>query len=216
VVPNTILIGETEKSENFLEFAELVRLVRRSRKNLIVMRERRKKHGEGEGQEERRHVAGDRRPSTEEKPVRQRIDVWWKGRSNNIAFILAVALLMRRSPEWAKARLMIRMVVESREEAIEYEKRLEEFVVKERLKAETETILRQERDVYDIIRASSQGADFVFLGIRMPGDEESAEEYSEYYRRLLEETRDLPPTALLMAAEQIEFWRMFRSSSGPG
>jgi len=216
VVPNTILIGETEKSENFLEFAELVRLVRRSRKNLIVMRERRKKHGEGEGQEERWHVAGDRRPSTEEKPVRQRIDVWWKGRSNNIAFILAVALLMRRSPEWAKARLIIRMVVESREEAIEYEKRLEEFVVKERLKAETETILRQERDVYDIIRASSQGADFVFLGIRMPGDEESAEEYSEYYRRLLEETRDLPPTALLMAAEQIEFWRMFRSSSGSG
>jgi hypothetical protein len=196
-----------------------VRLVCRSRKNLIVVRERRKKHAEREGQEEqeeRRHVAGDRQPSTEEKPVRQRIDVWWKGRSNNIAFILAVALLMRRSPEWAKARLMIRMVVESREEAIEYEKRLEEFVVKERLKAETETILRQERDVYDIIRASSQGADFVFLGIRMPGDEESAEEYSEYYRRLLEETRDLPPTALLMAAEQIEFWRMFRSSSGSG
>jgi amino acid transporter len=219
IVPNTILIGGTEKSENFLEFAELVRFVCGRRKNLIVVRERRKKHGEGEGeseQEERRHVAGDRRPAAEEKPARQRIDVWWKGKSNNIAFILAVALLMRRSPEWARTRLMIRMVVESREEAIEYEKRLEEFVVKERLKAETETILRQGRDVYDIIRSSSQGADFVFLGIRMPGAEESAEEYSGYYRKLLEETRDLPPAALLMAAEQIEFWRMFRSSSKSG
>jgi hypothetical protein len=105
------------------------------------------------------------------------------------------------------------MVVESSEEALEYEKRLETFVEKERLRAGTETIMREGRDAYDIIRSSSEGADLLLLGIRVPGEDETPEEYSEYYRRLLDMTRGLPPTALLMAAEQVDFWRIFQSGT---
>ena len=209
IVPNTILLGETEKAENFLEFARLVEMISRSRRNLIVMRERRK-----EVIEEEWHGEERRERATEEKE-RERIDVWWKGKSHNIAFILALVLLLRRSTEWAGAGLNIRMIVENREEAIEYEKRLEEFVEKERLNAETETIMREGRDPYEIIRSSSEGADFVFLGIRAPGEGETPEQYSAYYRRLLEHTRDLPPTALLMAAEHVDFRRIFQSGGEP-
>ncbi len=207
IVPNTILLGETEKASSFLEFARLVKMISRSRRNLIVMRERRKAE-EGWSAEDKRH-----QPEPEQE--RERIDVWWKGKSHNIAFVLAVVLLLRRSPEWERAKLNIRLVVESGEEAVEYERRLEQFVEKERLKAETETILRNGRDVYDIIRTSSEGADLVFLGLRPPGEEEPAEEYSAYYERLLIETRDLPPTALTMAAEQVDFWRIFDSDAEP-
>jgi amino acid transporter len=207
IVPNTILLGETEKEASFVEFARLVKMISRTRRNLIVMRERRKAE-EGWSADDTRH-----HPETGRE--RERIDVWWKGKSHNIAFILAVVLLLRRSPEWEGAKLNIRLVVESNEEAVEYEKRLEDFVEKERLKAETETILREGRDVYDIIRTSSEGADLVFLGLRPPGEEEPAVEYSAYYERLLVETRDLPPTALLMAAEQVDFWRIFDSDAEP-
>ena len=207
IVPNTILLGETEKASSFLEFARLVKMISRSRRNLIVMRERRKAE-DGWSAEDKRH-----QPEPEQE--RERIDVWWKGKSHNIAFVLAVVLLLRRSPEWERAKLNIRLVVESNEEAVEYERRLEQFVEKERLKAETETILRNGRDVYDIIRTSSEGADLVFLGLRPPGEEEPAEEYSAYYERLLIETRDLPPTALTMAAEQVDFWRIFDSDAEP-
>jgi amino acid transporter len=207
IVPNTILVGETEKEENFREFARLVQMVYRSRRNLIVMRERRH---EGDGEEWK---DGERRLGPHEEKEKERIDVWWKGRSHNIGFILALALLIRRSPGWAGARLNIRMVVESSEEAVEYEKRLETFVEKERLRAETVTIMREGRDVYDIIRSSSEGADLLLLGIRVPGEDETPEEYSEYYSRLLDMTRGLPPTALLMAAEQVDFWRIFQSGT---
>jgi hypothetical protein len=207
IVPNTILLGETEKAASFVEFARLVKMISRSRRNLIVMRERRKAEA-GWADEDKRH-----QPLPEQE--RERIDVWWKGKSHNIAFILAVVLLLRRSPEWERAKLNIRLVVESGEEAVEYEKKLEQFVEKERLQAETETILRKGRDVYDIIRTSSEGADLVFLGLRPPGEEEPAEEYSAYYERLLVETRDLPPTALLMATEQVDFWRIFDSDAEP-
>jgi hypothetical protein len=206
IVPNTILVGETEKEENFREFARLVQMVYRRRRNLIVMRERRHERDSEEWKDGERRL----RPQEKEK---ERIDVWWKGRSHNIGFILALALLIRRSPGWAGARLNIRMVVESREEAVEYEKRLETFVEKERLRAGTETIIREGRDVYDIIRSSSEGADLLLLGIRVPGEDETPEEYSEYYRRLLDMTRGFPPTALLMAAEQVDFWRIFQSGT---
>ncbi len=206
IVPNTILVGETEKEENFREFSRLVQMVYRRRRNLIVMRERRHERDSEEWKDGERRL----RPQEKEK---ERIDVWWKGRSHNIGFILALALLIRRSPGWAGARLNIRMVVESREEAVEYEKRLETFVEKERLRAGTETIMREGRDVYDIIRSSSEGADLLLLGIRVPGEDETPEEYSEYYRRLLDMTRGFPPTALLMAAEQVDFWRIFQSGT---
>jgi hypothetical protein len=207
IVPNTILLGETEKASSFVEFARLVKMISRTRRNLIVMRERRKAEA-GWNDDDKRHL-----PTAGKE--RERIDVWWKGKSHNIAFILALVLLLRRSPEWDRAKLNIRLVVESGEEAVEYEKRLEQFVEKERLKAETETILREGRDVYDVIRTSSEGADLVFLGLRPPGEEESAEEYSAYYERLLIETRELPPTALLMATEQVDFWRIFDSDAEP-
>ncbi len=208
IVPNTILVGETERAENFLEFSRLVLMVHRSRRNLIVVRERRH---EGEGEEEE-WSGRERRRSEVQKEGRGRIDVWWKGKSHNIGFILAVVLLLRRSAEWAEAKLNIRMIVDREEEALEYERRLEEFVEKERLRAETEAIMRQERDPYEIIRTSSEGADLVFLGIRTPADDETAENFTSYYQRLLEETRDLPPAALVMAAEQIDFWRIFESA----
>jgi amino acid transporter len=209
VVPNTILIGETEKAENFMEFARLVKMVHRSRRNLIVMRERRREDPDGEPPE------SERRQAEPEETEHERIDVWWKGKSHNIAFILALVMLLRRSPLWEKAVLNIRLVVEDEEERVEYEKALQAFVEKERLRASTETIIRKGRDVYDIIRTYSEGADMVFLGLRPPAEDEGAGAYSNYYQALLEETRDLPPTALLMAAEQIDFRRIFESGPEP-
>ena len=144
-------------------------------------------------------------------PADQRIAVWWKNRSPHIGFILALGLLLRRSHRWSKAKLNIRMVVDSETEALEYEKRLEDFVEKERLKAGTETIMREGRDVYEIIRTSSEGADLVLLGIRAPEGGETVQEYAAYYGHLLEMTDRLPPTALLMASEDIDFKRIFDS-----
>ena len=39
IVPNTVLIGETEKPASFVEFARLIQVIARTRRNLVILRE---------------------------------------------------------------------------------------------------------------------------------------------------------------------------------
>jgi hypothetical protein len=56
-----------------------------------------------------------------------------------------------------------------------------------------------------MMRESSAGAGLVFMGMRPPDRDGDAEEYSRYYSELMETTRNMPPLALVLAAEAIEF-----------
>lgn len=215
IVPNTVLLGETEHKSNYLEFARFVLLVHRSRRNLVVMRERRStaaaEAGAGAGAGVGVEVEVERRRPVSDESPRERIDVWWRGESRNLAFMLALVVLMRRSPSWREAQLFLKIVVEKESERDGAAQRLATFVQEQRVQAVPEVILREGRDVDAVIRESSRGADLVFLGLRSPGEAETAEEYAKYYGRILESTHDLPPTALLMATEQVDFNRIFRS-----
>ncbi len=61
-----------------------------------------------------------------------------------------------------------------------------------------------------IVMENSKDADMVFLGMRYPAEGESVEQYSLYYQKLLEETEELPATAFVLAAENIQFHWIFR------
>jgi len=63
--PNTILLGETEKETNFNDFAELIQLVSRTRRNLILLREANETISDNA----------------------ETIDVWWGGNPNNIGLV---------------------------------------------------------------------------------------------------------------------------------
>lgn len=52
----------------------------------------------------------------------------------------------------------------------------------------------------------------VFLGMRTPDEQETAEAYSSYYADLLKQTENLPVTVLSMAAEKVEFSRIFQDA----
>ena len=58
IAPNTILLGETERVENYDRFAQIIRTVHEHRQNLVIVRE------------------SDQTPVT---PTQRRIDVWWYG-----------------------------------------------------------------------------------------------------------------------------------------
>jgi hypothetical protein len=203
-VPNTILLGETEKEARGLEFARFIQLVHRRRRNLIVVRERRHVAAAAPAEGERRLVGEEERP-------RERLDVWWRGDSRNMNFILALVVLLRRSPAWRGALLRLKVIAEDEAEAAEAARRLEDYVREQRLRAEADVILRAGRELDGIIRDSSRGADLVFLGLRMPAAEETAEQYAGYYRAILARTAELPPTVLVMASEHVDFERVFRA-----
>jgi hypothetical protein len=188
LVPNTIILGETGVAENFVDYARLMDYLYRTKRNLIMVRE------------------GKVGPIRNINPV---IDIWWRGWTKYAAFKLALAYLMKRSPEWARARIVLKCVAQSSDQQDQM-KQMREFIERSRLQADAEIIAAGGNSVYDVIRQSSSGSDLVFLGLRPPSEEETAEQYSEYYRKMLEVTQDMPPIVQTLNAEDVEFQRIFR------
>ncbi|HEX7122663.1 MAG TPA: hypothetical protein VF178_09870 [Gemmatimonadaceae bacterium] len=196
ITPNTILIGETEHPTHFVQFANLIALVTRSERNLIVVRQA------GAG------TPADKR--ARETP--RRVDVWWSRRSAHTAFMLALALLLQRSKDWNDAELHFHIIVDNETERAEAAERLEAYLRDARVEATPAIHIRGNATRFAIIRQQSADADLVFLGLRPPAADESAESYAGYYENVLRETETLPATALVIAAEQVDFRRIFESS----
>lgn len=187
LIPNTVLLGETEKVENYRDFARVIHEIHACRKNLIIVRESKKECVIDPG---------------------SRLDIWWAGKSSNLAFMFTVAYLMERSEKWIIGRMCLKMITDSDENRPNLLVRIQEFLQTGRLKAEVEIIATQGREPFDIIRESSADAGMVFLGLRNPLPEEDYITYSQYYHELLLKTTDLPLTALMMANEDVEFERI--------
>jgi hypothetical protein len=183
LTPNTILLGDTENRSNFDGFAELIRLVYRTQRNLIMLRE------------------ADIQVSDDAETI----DVWWGGNKNNIGLILTLAYQIQKSPVWKASKLVLKTIVETEEERDAAKERLETFIEEQRIPAEAEIVIKRLPNVFDIIKQSSADAGLVFMGMRPPEEEETTEVYSRYYGSLMESTKDMPPLALVLAAEAIEF-----------
>jgi hypothetical protein len=183
LTPNTILLGDTENRSSFNEFAELIRLVYRTRRNLVMLRE------------------SD--VETAEDP--DEIHVWWGGNKDNIGLMLTLAYQIQKSPIWKQSKLILKTIVASEEEREAARERLENFIEEQRVPAEADVLIKHLPSFYDIIRESSADAGLVFMGMRPPGEEESIEDYSGYYGNLMETTTEMPPLAFVLAAEAIEF-----------
>lgn len=192
LAPNTLLFGETEKEANFLDFAKLIKMAVARKLNVVIVRESEKQAPMDKG---------------------MRIDIWWGGERNNIGFMLALAQLLIINEGWKEAEFNLKRIVENEEAVKEAEKNLGEFIDRVRLQARPDVLVRNRENIFDQIRESSNGTDLVFLGIRPPEPEEKAEDYKNYYQHLLEATAELPPTALCLALEDINFNAIFTETS---
>jgi len=197
LTPNTILLGETENRENYIEFAELIKLVYRTQRNLIMLRD----SSEGPDEEAGEHEEGET------------IHVWWGGNPDNIGLILTLAYQIQKSPIWKQSQLVIKTIVATEAELEAAKTRLSTFLDEQRIPAETEVLIKTSTGYFDMIRQSSADAGLVFMGMRPPGDEESMEDYGHYYGNLIESTRGMPPLAFVLAAEPVQFQQIIGISS---
>ncbi|HEY5621435.1 MAG TPA: amino acid permease [Pontiella sp.] len=183
LIPNTILLGDTEHRSNFSEFAELIQLVYRTKRNLIMLRE-----------------------STEETEAdADEIHVWWGGNKDNIGLMLTLAYQIQKSPVWHESKLILNTIVATAEEQDATRERMNSFIEEQRIPAECQVLIKNHPSYYDIIRESSADAGLVFMGMRPPHEDESNEDYGRYYSNLMEACRDMPPLAFVLASEAIEF-----------
>ena len=84
----------------------------------------------------------------------------------------------------------------------ELSKLLDKLVEHLRIDAVSEVILANGRTFATILKQSSQGADFIFLGMPSPHDEQL---FVPNYERLQQWTQDLPTTVFVLAAPEFNF-----------
>jgi amino acid transporter len=189
IVPNTIVFGETRRPENFDDFSALMRRIHETKQNLVIVLE-------GEDPQVVRTAT--------------RIDVWCGSIQKNLGFMLALSCLLKRSPAWKDAQLVLKTIVNSSDQQNDTMEGIEEFIAKVRIEAKAEVLVSTGSDVFKVIREQSEESDLVLLGIRSPEEEETAEAYTAYYGDLLDKVQGLPPAALVMAAEDIDFHAIFQ------
>jgi len=189
--PNTILLGATLKEENDRQNADFFLNVHRGLKNLIIVRE--------SGVED-------------EEPVKEarQIDLWWSHVGSNAGLMLALAYLLKTSPEWKGATLTVKTIVLEEKERQRQEEHFRSFLHAENTGASLEVLVPNGKRPFDLMNEASCDADMVLIGMKGPDDDTGVDEYADYYRTLVDRTEGLKTVAFVLAGESLEFDKIFR------
>ncbi len=197
LVPNTVLLGDTEEPslDSIERYCMTIRMCHGAKRNVIIYRA---EHSE------------DNPPEMLTPPMfvreeKKRIDVWWGGLQSNGGLMLILAYLLRTSWQWRAADIRLKLVVPDEAAAHAAEANLTNLTNSLRIGAKSEIILAEGRPFNTILRQSSASADLVFLGLALPDENMPA-----YYQSLQERIADLPPTILVLAAENLDFSEMLQ------
>ena len=184
LVPNTILLGDSKELENRDRYCQMIAGFHQARRNVIILH--------------------DEQPLSERAETgftrREQIDVWWGGLQANGGLMMILAYLLRTSTAWMEARVVVKLVVPDEEAAEAARTNLKTIITDLRLGAEAQVLVANGRPFPEILRESSRDADLVFLGMAEPG-----EDFVTYYEHMQELAADLPTTAFVLAAEDVEF-----------
>ncbi len=186
VVPNTVLLGAPPADGDHGAYHEVLHTAVELGRNVVIV-------GEGKGR-------GPEDGST-------RIDVWWDPDSGNAGLLLALAFLLRTSDHWRGSELCVKTILEDNTRREETERRIRETVRKMRLNADVEVLNNAGAGHLQKIQESSGDADFVFLGLSAPDPATGG--HAEYFRKMLTRAAKLPPFALVMCKEDVQFEHMF-------
>lgn len=184
LIPNTILLGDTEAPERHDRFCEMVAQCHAARRNVLIFRN-------GGGQP----LALQNRPGQ-----LGRIDVWWGGLQANGGLMLILAYLLRTSWAGRGAEVYVNLVVADEKGREAAATNLARIVDGLRIGAIPNVIVSGGKPFDQILAESSQTADLVFLGLATPD-----QDFSQYYLGLRQRTASLPATVFVLASEDLEF-----------
>jgi solute carrier family 12 (sodium/potassium/chloride transporter), member 2 len=179
LVPNTIILGASEKPERRDRYCQMIETFHRKRRNVVVLRD----------------------PEDVGFGARRAIDVWWGGLQANGGLMLVLAYLLRTNVDWESAEVRLKLAVKSEEATAEVRGEMEALLADLRIgEVRLDILVAGDRPFSEVLRTASADADIVFLGMAAPG-----ENFREYYDRLQAMSEGLPPTAFVLAAGTLEF-----------
>lgn len=184
--PNTILIGDSQGEG----FAAMIKSAIANRKNVIMLRS-----DDGE-------LFSDN--------ATNRIDVWWRGRSGNASFMLALAFMLSKS---CRTRTNIRLchLISNDESASEERWRLEQFIKASRMDAEINIIQPGNDTPFERIAEVSTDSQITLLGLRPPRENERDLDYASYFDGVRDATASMPRAVFTCTAEAFDFKSIFSS-----
>lgn len=179
LVPNTILLGDSERMEVRDRYCAMVEHFWKSRRNVVIVRDA-DRVGFG---------------------ARRRVDIWWGGLQQNGSLLMILGYLLKTSLAWQRADVRLKMVVPSEAAAEGAHRNLTGMLEQTRTGLKHDILVADGRPFLEIVEESSRGADLVLMGMATPEDRD----FAAYYTDLQERTRNLPCTVFVLAAEDIAF-----------
>lgn len=184
LVPNTVLVGDTEEASSRDRFCQMVATCHAARRNVLILRTQPEAYP----------------PMKRQFLSRQRIDVWWGGLQANGGLMLILAYLLRTSWRWRDADVYLNLVVPDENAKEAAQQNLHRLVKGLRIGAMPQVIVADGQPFDQILTTTSQNADLVFLGLAAPQDN-----FGQYYLDLKQRTSALKTTLFVMASEDLEF-----------
>jgi hypothetical protein len=185
IEPNIYVIGESREPKNAEGVFSLILQIHRLRKNLVLVREL-----------ETAEEAADGEP--------RRIDLWWRGNTDNIGLMLTIAHQLQGFGAWKQTRVVLKRLIADESEREEMEKVLQAFVGEQRLEMEVDIMAMNGRNPFEVIHESSAEADLVLCGLKHPEAGEEEQAYQTYCHRLMHALDGLP-VAFVLSSEEIDF-----------
>ncbi len=178
LVPNTVLLGESKVSDHKESYAQMISHFYKSKRNVIIMQD---------------FVSDDFRN-------KKSVDIWWGGLKGNGGLMMILGYLMYGSPYWQNIKINIKMVVATDEAAALTQKNLLEMFSKMRIDFNIKVLVSNGANFWDILKTESAKSDLVMLGLKTPD-----KDFSDYFEKLKENTKELKQKIFVLASQDIEF-----------
>ena len=195
-VPDTVLVGVSRSSPRLDSISDFASYLAQNGRNAVFVREKDGSLDSGE-------------PESRSDPLR--IDVWWRGRNQNGAFMLALASLVKQSSVGRKTRIRLCQIAENGVTAEDAERVMKNFLLSSRVEADVFVRVGDGgRSALSIINEVSADAQYTFIGLRPPLENEQGQGYAAYFKHMREETVDLRTAVFSLAANGVDFKRIYR------
>ena len=149
-------------------------------------------------------------------------------KKRNAGLSMVCSFLLKNNINWSNAKLFLKSIVLDKKDLKVSEKTLSKMIGEANINADFKTyhldLLPEENvfsyqrreKVFSLIKSKSEGYNLVFIGMEEPNleayvsdRERYVKEYAEYYKQLLELTKEFPPTVFVIAQNEVEFHRIF-------
>ena len=223
--PNTVVMGCTAEIDGILSFVECLIKAHQEEKNLLLVRY----HDEGfikskETKDNRliRSYLGEDKET--------KVAIWWGRKKRNAGLSMVCSFLLQNNANWPGTKLHLKSIVLDQKDLEISETILAKMISEANIHADCETYhldlgsdensFSSERraKVFSLIKSKSEDFQLIFIGMKEPDlnayilDREGyIKKYAEYYRQLMELTKDFPPTVFVMARDEIDFHKIFTS-----